>query len=55
MIVTFAERGDQTEMTFRQSGFETKEDRDGHAGGWKECFDKLEELLESEVGVGVRR
>ncbi len=55
MIITFAERGDQTEMTFRQSGFESREDRDGHEGGWKECFDKLEELVESEIGAAVRR
>lgn len=55
MIVAFAERGEQTEMTFRQSGFESMEDRNGHEGGWNECFDKLEELLQSEVEVPLRR
>lgn len=54
MIVTLEDRGDQTAMTFRQSGFASKEDRDGHESGWKECFDKLEKLLESEVQVPGR-
>ncbi len=53
MIVTLAERGDQTEMTFRQSGFESVEDRKGHEGGWNECFDKLETLLASRVETVV--
>ena len=45
MTVTLAARGDRTEMTFRQTGFETDEDRDGHREGWSECFDRLEEHL----------
>jgi uncharacterized protein YndB with AHSA1/START domain len=45
VTVTFVERGGKTEMTFRQSGFESTESRDGHAGGWNECFDRLDELL----------
>jgi hypothetical protein len=32
-------------MTFRQSGFSSAASRDGHGGGWRECFDRLDELL----------
>lgn len=45
MTVVLAERGGKTEMTFCQAGFDSVESRDGHAGGWSECFDKLERLL----------
>lgn len=45
VTVTLTERGRKTEMNFRQSGFDSVESREGHAGGWNECFDKLEELL----------
>ena len=41
ITVTFAERRGKTEMTFRQAVFESVESRDGHRGGWNECFDKL--------------
>jgi uncharacterized protein YndB with AHSA1/START domain len=43
--ITFVDRGDETEMHFRQGEFKSAESRDGHAGGWGECFDKLEEYL----------
>ncbi|HYN82904.1 MAG TPA: SRPBCC domain-containing protein [Gemmatimonadaceae bacterium] len=45
VTVTLVERGGKTEMTFRQSGFDSADSRDGHAGGWNECFDRLDELL----------
>ena len=45
VTVTFVERRGKTEMTFRQSGFDSTDSRDGHAGGWNECFDRLDELL----------
>ena len=54
MIVTLEDHGDRTLMTFRQSGFATREDRDGHAAGWKECFDKLGELLAERVETSAR-
>lgn len=41
VTVTFAERGEKTEVTFRQAVFESVGERDGHQGGWTECFDKL--------------
>jgi uncharacterized protein YndB with AHSA1/START domain len=48
VTVTLVERDGKTEMTFRQGLFESAESRDGHQGGWTECFDRLEELLSRE-------
>jgi uncharacterized protein YndB with AHSA1/START domain len=48
VTVTLVERDGKTEMTFRQGLFESVESRDGHQGGWTECFDRLEELLSRE-------
>jgi uncharacterized protein YndB with AHSA1/START domain len=48
VTVTLVERDGKTEMTFRQGLFESVESRDGHPGGWTECFDRLEELLSRE-------
>jgi uncharacterized protein YndB with AHSA1/START domain len=45
VTVTLVERGNKTEMNFRQSGFDSNGSRDGHAGGWTECFERLDELL----------
>ncbi len=45
VTVTLVERGGKTEMTFRQTGFDSVESRQGHSEGWNECFDLLEELL----------
>ncbi len=45
ITVTFAERDGKTEMTFRQARFASVEARNGHAGGWGECFDKLQNYL----------
>jgi uncharacterized protein YndB with AHSA1/START domain len=41
VTVTFAERGGKTAMTFRQAVFDSVAERDGHRGGWTECFEKL--------------
>ena len=45
VTVTFAERGGRTRMTFRQAPFRSAGERDGHAGGWTSCFDRLTEHL----------
>jgi uncharacterized protein YndB with AHSA1/START domain len=45
VTVTLVERGGMTEMTFRQEGFKSVEERDGHAGGWNESFDRLVAFL----------
>ena len=33
--------GSKTLMTFKQSVFRSVESRDGHRGGWGQCFDEL--------------
>lgn len=43
VTVAFTEAGGKTTMIFRQAGFESVEARDGHRGGWTECFDRLAE------------
>ena len=45
VTVTFADRDGKTEMTFRQVGFESVEDRASHSVGWQECLDKLADYL----------
>jgi uncharacterized protein YndB with AHSA1/START domain len=50
VTVTLAEQGGKTVMTFRQTGFSSAASRDGHGGGWTECFDKLGELLAGTGG-----
>jgi uncharacterized protein YndB with AHSA1/START domain len=37
--------GGRTRMQFEQTGFDSGEARDGHAGGWGQAFERLEELL----------
>ncbi len=49
VTVVLTERGGKTEMNFRQTGFASVESRNGHAEGWNECFDKLEELFAAKV------
>lgn len=48
VTVTLLERNGKTEMTFKQGAFTSVEERDGHKGGWTECFARLEELISSE-------
>ena len=43
--VSFVDRGQRTEMVFRQTGFSSDASRDGHRGGWNEAFDQLAETL----------
>lgn len=45
VTVRFADHPRGTKLTFTQTGFGSRESRDGHAGGWKECFGRLGELL----------
>lgn len=50
VTVTFAEEGPgRTRMNFRQSGFTSKQSRDGHQGGWSSSFDKLAAHVEGAV------
>jgi uncharacterized protein YndB with AHSA1/START domain len=45
ITITFAEEGDGTKMTFRQTLFRSVEQRDNHREGWTGTFDRLEEFL----------
>ncbi len=46
VTVRFEDAGaGQTKLTLEQAIFKSVESRDGHNGGWSECFDKLGELL----------
>ncbi len=49
ITVTFdQEAAGHTRMHFRQTGFTSKESRDGHLGGWSSSFDKLAAHLEGD-------
>ena len=45
VTVELIDLGSRTEMRFRQGEFKSIESREGHEGGWSECFDRLEEIL----------
>lgn len=45
VTVRFEDHPEGTRMSFEQSGFGSVESRDGHSGGWTECFGKLEQYL----------
>jgi uncharacterized protein YndB with AHSA1/START domain len=45
VTVLLAERDGKTEMTFRQTGFDSTSRRDGNLEGWAECFEKLTAYL----------
>ncbi len=46
MTVRFSDLpGGGTRIKFEQTGFGSADARDGHAGGWNECFERLEALL----------
>ncbi len=50
VTVIFEDHGTKTKMTFLQEGFASRESRDGHAGGWNECFDLLRDHLATIAG-----
>lgn len=41
VTLTFADRGNSTELTLHQTGFDTVASRDGHNEGWNSTFDRL--------------
>lgn len=45
VTIDFEEVNGYTKLTFRQSGFPTEGERDGHNGGWGEAFDKFAEYV----------
>lgn len=50
VTVTFVERGKKTEMTLEQSVFNSKEDRDGHEGGWSQSLERFASYLKTVKG-----
>jgi uncharacterized protein YndB with AHSA1/START domain len=47
ITVTFVDEDGGTRMDFLQTGFDSVGNRDGHAEGWRECFDKLTPLIDA--------
>jgi uncharacterized protein YndB with AHSA1/START domain len=45
VTVRFSDYGKKTKMHFRQAAFDSVGSRDGHAGGWNQCFDHLKDYL----------
>ena len=45
VTIQFEDLGDKTKMTFTQQFFASVESRDGHKGGWTQCFEKLDTFL----------
>lgn len=45
VTVTFADRGELTDVTLEQTGFDTGALRDSHMDGWATSLDKLSTLL----------
>lgn len=41
VTLTFTDRGNRTELTLRQTGFDTVAARDGHDRGWNSTLDRL--------------
>ena len=48
ITVEFLKRGDQTEMVFTHSRFDTVERRDRHIEGWSKIAEKFSAFLENE-------
>ena len=45
VTVNLSDEGGGTRMSFHQGPFKSVESREGHRGGWTECFDLLAEHL----------
>ena len=45
VTVRFSDQDGKTRVEFRQEFFDSIASRDGHAGGWAECFDLLADYL----------
>jgi uncharacterized protein YndB with AHSA1/START domain len=46
VTITFAEQDGKTMLRFHQAPFQSIAERDGHRGGWTECFDRLATYLD---------
>jgi uncharacterized protein YndB with AHSA1/START domain len=54
LIVTFAELGDRTEMTFHVSGLAVSEENAGLESGWSSSFERLAEHLTHVARASTR-
>jgi uncharacterized protein YndB with AHSA1/START domain len=45
VTVRLEDQDGKTRMTFRHAFFESVEQRNGHRGGWNQCFDRLDAYL----------
>jgi hypothetical protein len=45
VTLTFAEQGEKTKLTLKQTLFESVNSRDQHRGGWSSTLDLLEDYL----------
>ena len=56
VTVRFFDYGKKTKIIFHQGTFESAGERDGHQGGWSQCFDRLADLLaKRRAGSGTRK
>jgi uncharacterized protein YndB with AHSA1/START domain len=51
VTVAFEDQEGGTRMTFRQSGFDSVADRDGHRDGWSQGFERLDRILSRTSGA----
>ena len=51
VTLSFADRGDSTEVTFTQRAFATEARRALHEQGWTDGFERLEKALDSQAGA----
>lgn len=52
VTVRFEDEGTKTRMIFHQAYFDSAANREGHQGGWSECFESLEVLLTYAGAMG---
>jgi uncharacterized protein YndB with AHSA1/START domain len=45
VTIDFIDQGNKTLMSFHQAPFQSLAERDGHNGGWTQCFDRLAAYL----------
>jgi len=51
VTMKLTESGGRTTLEFRQTGYESKHVRDANAGGWEECFRKLDANVVAEQEI----
>jgi uncharacterized protein YndB with AHSA1/START domain len=56
VTVTFVARGNKTDMTFKQEGFNSRDEKAGHEDGWNQTFDRFVAYLKTvQGGMNARR